>query len=50
MLTISLQEYLDKWRVDERSKPDEDLMTCGSLAGYVVYDDKEYVVIKLKRK
>ena len=44
MLTISTDDFERNWKVCDY---DETMYTDGNIRGVVVYDDKEYTVIKL---
>jgi len=46
MLNVSVKEFKEKWTPAHRG---EDIYTNGKLSGKVVYEDNEYVVIKLEK-
>jgi len=44
MINVSVEDFTRKWYLLE-----EDLYTNGTIKGVIVYENKEYVVIKIKR-
>jgi len=44
MINVSLEDFTRKWYLIK-----EDLYTNGTIKGIIVYEDDEYIVIKIKR-